>query len=118
MRRNLRWYVLIVAVFFALWFFIAPPRFWLNLTKRVEVSPESGAQLVERYHCRQCHEIGESGSLKARSLNGMTRLISEADLARWLQNPRMVKPDTAMPNFKLSDTEISAILAYLKTLDS
>jgi mono/diheme cytochrome c family protein len=103
------------------WFFFDPPRFWLNLTKQVEPTPETGAQLVVQYDCRSCHQIGGAGALKAPNLNGITQRVADpaqVTLRLWLQNPRAVKGNTAMPNFHLSDSEIEAILVYLAQLDS
>ncbi|MCB0112554.1 MAG: cytochrome c [Caldilineaceae bacterium] len=100
------------------WLVLAPPRFWLNLTKPVEPTAEIGAQLVESYECRDCHRIGGEGALKAPGLDAIVQRQQSADpalvtLRLWLRNPDAVKPNTAMPNFRLSDSEIEAILLYL-----
>ena len=34
---------------------------------------------------------------------------------RWLRDPRAVRPETKMPNLRLSDAEIEALLAFLQT---
>ncbi len=34
---------------------------------------------------------------------------------RWLRDPSAVRPGTAMPNLRLSDDEIEALLAFLQT---
>jgi cytochrome c2 len=110
-----------LAVVAVAWFLLSPPRFWLNLTKQVNPRPEVGAQLVDQYDCRSCHQIAGVGALKGPSLQGITQLINDPAqvmLRLWLQNPKAVKSDTAMPNFYLSDSEIAAILAYLKQLDN
>lgn len=102
------------------WFVLAPPRFWLNMTKSVEPIAATGAQLVEKYECRACHRIAGQGALKAPSLDGITLRNNDpvhVTLRLWLRNPRAVKGDTAMPNFRLSDSEIEAILAYLIETD-
>jgi len=39
---------------------------------------------------------------------------SDETLYGWLANPRAMRPNTAMPNLHLSDSEIQAIIAYLK----
>lgn len=100
------------------WFIVAPPRFWLNLTKQVEPTVQVGAQLVESYECRDCHRIAGEGALKAPGLDAIVQRQQAADpalvtLRLWLRNPDAVKPNTAMPNFHLSDSEIEAILLYL-----
>ncbi len=96
-----------------LYLLLAPPRGYLNLIKRVEVSPETGAALVEKYDCRSCHVIGGQGALKAPNLDDVVQRESEERLYRWLANPRAMRPNTAMPNFRLSDSEIRAIIIYI-----
>jgi mono/diheme cytochrome c family protein len=103
-------------VLLAGWLLLSPPRFLLNWTKPVQPTAAIGAQLVEQYECRSCHKIAGEGALKAPSLDGSAK--SEIDreqvtLRLWLSDPSAVKRDTAMPNFRLSDSEIEAILAYL-----
>lgn len=39
-----------------------------------------------------------------------------ANLARWIHNPQAVKPGTLMPNLHLPSNEISALVAYLRSL--
>ena len=110
----------VLAVLLVVWFVLAPPRFWLNLTKAVEPTASTGAQLVEQYECRACHRIAGQGALKAPSLDGITLRSDDpvhVTLRLWLRDPQAVKGDTAMPNFRLSDSEIEAILAYLNEID-
>ena len=116
--------ILILIVALALlviaWFALAPPRFWLNMTKAVEPTAAVGAQLVEQYECRACHRIAGEGALKAPSLDDITLCSDDpvhVTLRLWLRDPGAVKGDTAMPNFRLSDSEIEAILAYLTEID-
>ena len=106
----------VLVVLFVAWFVLTPPRFWLNMTKSVDPTAATGAQLVEQYECRSCHRIAGTGALKAPSLDGVTLRSDDpvhVTLRLWLRDPRAVKGDTAMPNFRLSDSEIEAILAYL-----
>lgn len=100
------------------WFIISPPRFWLNLTKAVDLtnSVTTGAELVATYECRGCHRIDGQGALKAPVLDDVVMRLDDVSLRLWLRNPRAVKGTTAMPNFHLSDSEIEAIVAYLKNL--
>ncbi len=122
MRRIILFLVLIVIVL-AAWLAIAPPRFVLNQIKAVDLSDPvaAGQQLVEKYNCRSCHRIGGEGALKAPNLAGITQRVNDpaqVTLRLWLRNPKAVRSNTAMPNFRLSDSEIEAILAYLSALDS
>ncbi len=116
-----RRYLIAVGVLLLLaWLWLAPPRFVLNLVKRVDLSDPvaAGAALVEKYGCRDCHRIGGQGASLAPNLAGVTKRHDRSALQAWLRNPRAVKSNAAMPNFRLSDMEIDAILAYLQYLDT
>lgn len=106
---------LALGILLLLYLLIAPPRWYLNITKQVDVSPQVGAALVEKYGCRGCHVIGGQGALKAPNLDVAAQRESEEALYGWLANPRAMRANTAMPNFRLSDSEIHAIIAYLKS---
>ena len=115
--------IAVSAALIIIWLAFFPPRFWLNLTKSINLAnpPAAGQQLVEQYNCRACHRIDGNGALKAPNLAGITRQSTDPALSTlrlWLQNPKAVKPNTAMPNFRLSDSEIEAIVAYLAQLDN
>jgi cytochrome c2 len=118
---NIPWGYIIAAVLvvISLWFAFSPPRFWINLTKRVDLSDpvRTGEVVVNRYDCRNCHIIGDSGGWIAPSLVGITGSMEEETLRAWLRDPNSVEGPTAMPDFTLSDTEIDAIVAYLEALD-
>jgi len=104
----------------SLWFAFSPPRFWINLTKRVDLSQpvRTGEVLVNRYECRNCHLIGGNGGWIAPSLDGVTEQMEAETLHAWLRDPESIGGPTAMPDFSLSDTEIEAIIAFLEALDS
>jgi nitric oxide reductase subunit C len=102
------------------WWLVVPPRPLLNALKSVEVTAEVGAGLVDRYGCRDCHPIDGEGAIKAPDLAGVTLRPDDpdrAELRRWLRDPDAVRPGTAMPNFRLSDTEIDAIVTFLVGID-
>lgn len=117
-RKQITIIILVVLLLIA-WLVMSPPRFWLNLTKKVDLANPAamGEQLVEAYECRRCHQISGQGALKAPSLAGVTTRLDSVSLRLWLLNPRAIKGNTAMPNFHLSDSEIEAIAAYLASLD-
>jgi cytochrome c2 len=98
--------------------FTGPPRFVLNLVKPVDLTdaPAAGSILVDRYTCRTCHRIGGRGALTAPDLAGVSNRLSPGVLRLWLSNPSAVKGGTSMPNNWLSDPEIEAILAYLRSV--
>jgi cytochrome c oxidase subunit 2 len=39
-----------------------------------------------------------------------------ANLARWLANPQAVKPGNHMPDLRLPDADVRALVAYLEAL--
>ncbi len=121
-QPRMPWAVLIFSalVVLSLWFMLAPPRFWINIIKRVDLSEpvRTGEVLLNRYGCRNCHQVGGYGGFIAPSLDGVTTRLSEDELRAWLRDPEAVQGPTAMPDFSLSDSEIEAILAYFADNDS
>ncbi len=120
MKRWL-WITVVVIVVLTLWLRMSPPRFWVNMTKRGEPTAAVGEQLVEKYGCRNCHRIGGVGALTGPELDAVVQRDKEVDPAHvtlrlWLRNPRAIRPNTPMPNFHLSDTEIDAIILYLESV--
>ncbi len=105
-------------VLLLIWFLFAPPRFWLNLTKSVDLTDPvaAGAQVVEKYDCRSCHRIAGQGSLIAPALDDAALRLDDVSLRLWLRDPRAIRGNTAMPNFRMSDSEIEAVVAYLESL--
>jgi mono/diheme cytochrome c family protein len=105
-------------VLLLIWFLFAPPRFWLNLTKAVDLSDPvtAGEQVVAKYDCRSCHRIAGQGALIAPALDDAAVRLDDVSLRLWLRNPRAIKGNTAMPNFRMSDSEIEAVVAYLESL--
>lgn len=119
-RKQVAVILIVTAVFILFWLIFSPPRWWLNLTKSVDLSNPAvtGEQLVADYNCRRCHRVGGGGSLKAPDLAGVTERLDDVSLRLWLRNPKAVKGNTPMPNFHLSDSEVEAIVAYLQKLDA
>lgn len=91
-----------------------------------------GAQLFTQYACGSCHMIAGTehrGSTDPASTrigappltNFATRQTISAGvltntpehLAQYLRDPQAVKPGVLMPNFRLSDDEVAALVAYL-----
>jgi len=48
---------------------------------------------------------------------GILDVQSDDDLRAWLENPQAQKPGAQMPNLNLSQQDIDALVAYLRTLD-
>ena len=112
--------LIVASVAIGAWLWLAPPRWWLNYIKPVDLADPvaAGEFVVAKYGCRDCHFIGDDGhQLKATNLNGVTDRLDSVSLRLWLRDPRAIRWKTLMPNFDLSDPEIEAIAAYLNTLN-
>ncbi|MGE0733085.1 MAG: cytochrome c family protein [Acidimicrobiia bacterium] len=86
--------------------------------------PGSGAELIGAHGCGACHRI--PGIPGARSLVGPpldgwsyrsyvagALLNNEENLVRWLVDPQVIEPGTAMPSLGLTEAEARDITAYL-----
>jgi cytochrome c oxidase subunit 2 len=90
-------------------------------------SPASvGLQLYQAGTCIGCHvvrgvsaggigpDLTHFGSRK--TIAGGILPNTPENLARWLRNPPAVKPGSLMPDQRLSDAEVAALVAYLQSL--
>lgn len=86
-----------------------------------------GQQLFLTKGCVGCHAVTAVGAptMVGPNLAGIgnrTDIASgwlpntDENLARWLHNPQAVKVGVLMPNLGLSDDEITALIAYLRSL--
>jgi cytochrome c len=85
---------------------------------------DTGRQLIASYGCGACHSIpGIPGAdaMAAPPLNCFYERSYIAgrlpntweNLTKWIQNPQLVEPGTAMPNLGVSQKEADTIAAYL-----
>lgn len=96
------------------------------------VRPPSVGEQIYRTRCSSCHSLGD-GALAAQrgigpDLLGVTRQRDAQWLTRWLKAPDQMLADKdplamllyeqynrlAMPNLRLGDTEVAALLTYLE----
>jgi cytochrome c2 len=94
-------------------------------TQVASVSQESLAQqgqaLFVAKGCIVCHRNDRAISPGAREFTfegmpNLTNVTTDADyLRRWLRDPKSMKPTTEMPDLNLSDGEIEALVAFLKS---
>lgn len=84
-----------------------------------------GKEVVETVGCKGCHVIGTDTRMRdARGFSydiapELTRAGSKLDpdwIFEWIKNPRRYRPNTNMPNLRLSDQEAKDVVAYLETL--
>ena len=92
-----------------------------------EPGVERGRQLLAQYQCGSCHSIpgvGSAGGRIASSLKGFGlrsyiagRVANRPDtLARWIEQPKALVPDTAMPSMGVTPADARAMAAYLLEL--
>lgn len=90
-------------------------------------SAHRGKQVIEEKGCGACHTI--PGIENARGVVGpplyffsrRTMIAGELpntpeNLERWIKDPKLVEPGTAMPDLGLSDDQTRDVAAYLYTL--
>lgn len=123
MSRRLQSALVVAVVILAalaVWLAAAPPRWWLDLTRPAPAGDlvAAGQTLVDDQGCRACHRLGGQGARLASDLAGVTRRLGPEALRGWLTDPRAMQPGVTMPNPRLSQPEIEAILAYLDALDA
>lgn len=90
-----------------------------------------GQELFLASQCLTCHAVdGHPDNLGIRIGPNLTHwnsrdkfagdileVESDDDITAWLRNPQAEKPGAQMPNLNLSDADIEALVAYLRTLD-
>src|SRR4051812_49365152 len=79
--------------------------------------PASGEAYYKALNCRVCHRIGQEGAGRGGpDLTMVGFRKTPAWLDRWLKDPQGWKPDTLMPNPRLSDKAREALVEYLAGL--
>jgi len=99
---------------------------WAPALRAQQASAELGKTLFMRRSCSGCHAIGKGGHMAGPDLKGVTQRRSPEWLKAWLKSPdTMVMSDSTakaiykeyhqikMPNLKLSDEEVAALIAYM-----
>ena len=81
---------------------------------------EHGRQLFEKNRCLLCHKLEGKGGTLSVALDGVADRRSAESLGRILRDPATeLKDSTAkvkMPKLPLTDDEVGALVAYLRTL--
>jgi protein SCO1/2 len=84
-----------------------------------------------RSRCDSCHSLGNEDGL-GPGLQGVTQKRARTWLSRWLKTPDKVLKEKdpialelynrykkiLMPNLRLSDTEVEALIVYMETNDA
>ncbi len=105
---------------------------WVKHNKSVPSLPQDsvaqkGALIFQQKTCANCHAIkGTPADVhigpdlthlasRATLLSGMKK-NTEANLRAWLKDPQKIKKGAHMPNFRLSNSELNALVTYLEGL--
>jgi cytochrome c2/predicted nucleic acid-binding Zn-ribbon protein len=89
-------------------------------------NPLRGAQLVESVGCMGCHVIGDDDRIRegrglhydaAPELSRVGSKVTADWLYDWIRNPKRYRPETRMPDMRLTDAEARDIVSYLISLD-
>ena len=108
-------------------------RTWLRQQQQVPAQPSGGAaeqgrKIYQQYTCGNCHAIRGTPQNQVRVAPDLTHIASREtlgagvldntprNLARWMQNPQLIKPACYMPNFRLNGQQVQDLVAYLETL--
>jgi nitric oxide reductase subunit C len=82
-----------------------------------QLSPQvvEGKRLWQHYDCNDCHTILGIGGYYAPDVTKAYSIRGDAWLRQFLNDPGKMYPDARqMPNFHLDDTQVSALVTYLK----
>lgn len=113
---------------------------WVEGQQAAAAEPEQGslaaegAEIFQQFQgatvsgsCLACHAVDPSqggtvgpnlAHLASRDTFAAALLeLTPENLARWLDDPREVKPGVVMPDYRLSEDQIEALVAYLMTLE-
>ncbi len=82
---------------------------------------ETGRKTFEKYGCYGCHTARglEGAPMFGPTFEGLgKKLADERWMLSWLRAPEKMRPETAMPAFKLADDEMRDITAFVLSLDA
>lgn len=72
----------------------------------------------EEFACDGCHKRspGGDGGIVGPELSYAMERIRVEWMFYWIKNPQAIHPNSPMPNFRMSDEQIRAVLAYMSSL--
>jgi mono/diheme cytochrome c family protein len=80
--------------------------------------PTTGASLYGESFCASCHAVQNAagnvvGGDVGPELTRVGNKVKPEWLRAWLRNPRVYNPETTMPHYRFSDSQVSSLTAYL-----
>jgi nitric oxide reductase subunit C len=67
--------------------------------------------------CAACHAVGGKGGAVGPALDDVATRYTAESMDAWLKDPQAIKPNTAMPNLRLSDEVRAELTSWLMTLE-
>jgi len=77
---------------------------------------QNGKKLVDKIGCLGCHKVADRGGTFGPDLSRVAEKVQPLWQIPWIKNPLSYDPQTVMPDFRISESQISDISAYLLTL--
>jgi ubiquinol-cytochrome c reductase cytochrome b subunit len=95
-----------------------PPALAENRAERLTASEVVGRQLVAAQGCTSCHVVGGQGGSAGPSLDGIATRRGAAYIHSYIESPRTLNPNAAMPAFlpPLTHEQVEDVTQYLLTL--
>jgi cytochrome c2 len=88
-----------------------------NTVKKKERVRE-GESLFLKSGCANCHNIHGQGSKMGASLNHLKNFTNPGFAKAWIVNPQEMRPGVRMPQAKLTEDQLIALLTYLYSVDN
>ncbi|MFN2425594.1 MAG: c-type cytochrome [Candidatus Binatia bacterium] len=78
-------------------------------------SIDDGKRVYEREGCAMCHSIDGKGNRRGR-LDGVGARLGEDEIRKWIVSPDEMKPGVRKKAYKLSEPDLAALVAYMRSL--
>jgi len=76
---------------------------------------ELGSTRFRKARCISCHPINEKGGYVATDLGKIASKVSLQWLYNYLKNPKRLQPGVEMPRYRLKESELEAVTAYIQS---
>ena len=77
-----------------------------------------GYLFVRRLKCMDCHMINGRGKALGPDLSGVGYRLHEDYMREWIKDPASFNQETLMPAVPMTESQLTQIVAYLKTLQT
>ena len=79
----------------------------------------TGPEMLDEQRCMKCHMIDglEGGGDRGPNLTHVGSRLQQEYIRDWIRNPQRFKPQSEMPAFEGTESELDVLVAYLLTLD-